>query len=94
MIGGLVVDALVLLAIGAFGWAGMQLGGRASIGRLVACYVAFAVAALLRDPIGSLVRSALGTSVDFSRLLAMVLVGIATFIATASIATYWLRRRA
>ncbi|MCW2925833.1 MAG: hypothetical protein JWM98_3237, partial [Thermoleophilia bacterium] len=41
-----------------------------------------------------LVRSALGTSVDFSRLLAMVLVGIATFIATASIATYWLRRRA
>lgn len=94
MIGGLLVDAMVLAAVAAFGWAGLQLGGRASIARLVAAYAAFGLAALLRDPIGSVIEAALGTSEDFSRLASMVIVGVGAYIATTSVVTWGLRRRA
>jgi uncharacterized protein YkwD len=83
MIGGLFVDAIVLFAIFAFEWAGPQLGATDAIRRAVACAAAFLGAALLRDPLGSIVRHVLGSSVDFSRLVAMLVAGVGVYLAAS-----------
>jgi uncharacterized protein YkwD len=88
MIGGLLADLLVLAAIALFAWAGAQLGGVASVSRTLASLVAFAIAALLRDPVGRLLEAMLGTSDDFARLLAMLLVGVGAYIAVTSLLRY------
>jgi uncharacterized protein YkwD len=85
MIGGLLIDAIVVFAVVAFEWAGPQLGATDAIRRAVACAAAFLGAALLRDPLGSVVRHMLGTSIDLSRLVAMLLAGLGIYLAASSI---------
>ena len=94
MIGGIVVDLLVIGAVLAFAWGGTILGGLSTLGRLSEAVVAVTVAALLRDPVGSLVQSLLGASDDFSRLVGMLLVGLATWICVQMLFRYWVARRA
>lgn len=93
MIAAVLIDLLVIAAIAAFAWAGWQLGAEASIVRLVASLMAFIVAALLRNPLGSVVHVITGASSDFSRLLAMLLVGVGTYLAMTSITQWWFARR-
>lgn len=85
MIGGLLIDAIVIGAIVAFEWAGPQLGAAQAVRRAVACAVSFLAACLTRDPVGSIVEAVLGTSVDFSRLFAMLGVGIGVYIAASQV---------
>jgi uncharacterized protein YkwD len=94
MIGGLLVDAIVIGSVIAFEWAGPQLGATDAIRRAVACLVAFIAAVLLRDPIGSIIEHLLGSSVDFARLVAMLLVGLGTYIAASSVVQWRNARRA
>jgi uncharacterized protein YkwD len=94
VIGGLIIDLLVIGAVLSFAWVAPQLGGLSSLGRLAECVAAFTVAALLRDPAGSLVQQVLGgASDDFSRLVGMILVALATAIAAHSIFRWWRGRR-
>ncbi|MCW2960038.1 MAG: hypothetical protein JWM90_425 [Thermoleophilia bacterium] len=93
MIGGLLLDVVVLGAVALFGWAGAQLGGLASIVRLVASLFASLVAVMLRDPVGNIVESALGASEDFCRLIGMLITGAISYIAVANIARWWIARR-
>ena len=93
MIGGTVVDVLVVVAVLAFAWGATQLGGLASLGRLFESICAVTVAALLRDPVGSLVQDLIGTSDDFSRLVGMLLVGLGTWIAANRVYRWWRARR-
>lgn len=94
MIGGLLVDALVVAAVAAFGWAGMQLGGVASLQRAVSSIVGFLAAAIMREPAGLVVQGVLGASEDFCRLVGMVAVGIGAYIATTRLFEWWRARSA
>lgn len=93
MIGALIVDALFVAAVFAFVWGAAQLGGISTLGRLVEAVAAFTVAALLRDPVGSLVHGMLGSSDDFARLVGMILVATGTWIAVHSLYRWWRARR-
>ena len=93
MIGGLLIDAMVIGAVVAFAWAATMLGGISTLMRLGEAIVAFAVAALLRDPVGDIVQSLIGTSDDFSRLVGMGLVGLATYIGANRLFTWWRTNR-
>ena len=93
VIGGLVIDAMLVGAIAAFGWAGIQLGGRTSLRRTIASWIAIAVAAALRDPIGDAVASMFGWSDEFARLAGIVVVGIGTYAAASNVLSWVLRRR-
>ena len=93
MIGGVLVDLLVVAAVGLFGWAGVQLGGTAAVARLVESSVAFVVAVLARDPAGELIQLALGASDDFCNLLGMLVVGAVAYLAVGSLVRWWLARR-
>lgn len=93
MIGGLVIDAMVLGAVVAFAWAATLLGGMSTLMRLGESIAAFAVAAMLREPAGEIVGSLLGASEDFNRLVGMGVVGLATYIAANRLFTYWSGRR-
>ncbi len=94
MIGGILVDVLVVAAVVAFAWGATLLGGLSALGRLLEAIVAITVAALLRDPVGSLVQSMLGASDDFSRLVGMLLVGLGTWVCMQALFRYWVARRA
>lgn len=85
MIGGLLVDAIVVGAIVAFEWAGPQLGAEHAVRRAIACAVAFLAAALLRDPLGDIITDVLGASVDFGRLAAMLAVGFGVYVAASRV---------
>ncbi len=93
LIGGLLIDAMVVGAVLAFAWAATMLGGLSTIGRLAESSAAFVVAALLRNPAGEIVEAMLGTSEDFSRLVGMGIVGLATYIAANRMFTWWRGRR-
>jgi uncharacterized protein YkwD len=93
MIGGVIVDLLAAAAVIAFAWGATQLGGISTLGRLVEAIVAFTIAVVLRDPAGNVVGALLGRSVDFNRLVGMVLVGLATWIAAHSVFRWWRARR-
>jgi len=93
LLGGLLIDASVIGAIGAFAWAGTQLGAVASLWRAMSCLGAFAVAALTRDPAGDIV-GLLGVSDDLARLIAMIVVGFGAFFAIGSILRWALNRGA
>lgn len=85
MIGGLLIDAIVVGAIVAFEWAGPQLGAEHAVRRAIACAVAFIAAALLRDPVGDIVTELLGSSVDFGRLVVMIAVGFGVYVAASKV---------
>lgn len=85
MIGGLLIDAIVVAAIFAFEWAGPQLGAEAAVRRAIGCIVGFIAAVLMRDPVGDLVESIFGFSTDFSRLFAMLAVGFGVYMAAANV---------
>ncbi len=89
MIGGLVLDALVLGAAFAFAWGAMQLGGLTMVGRFVETVFAALVAVLLRDPAGALVEEFIGTSEDFARIIGMGVVAVAAWIAANSVFRWW-----
>ncbi|MCW2922317.1 MAG: hypothetical protein JWL76_2191 [Thermoleophilia bacterium] len=89
MIGGLLIDAMVIGAVVAFAWAATMLGGLSTLFRLGEAIAAFSVAALLRDPAGSVIHEFIGTSEDFSRLIGMGLVGLATYIGANRLFTWW-----
>lgn len=93
LIGGLLIDAMVIGAVVAFAWAATMLGGISTLMRLGEAIAAFTVAALLRDPAGSVIREFIGTSVDFSRLIGMGLVALATFIGANRLLAYWRSNR-
>lgn len=93
MIGGPLIDALVVAAVVAFSWGALQLGGLATLGRLVEATVAFVIAALLRDPAGAVVGALIGRSVDVNRLVGMIIVGLATWIGVHSVYRWWRARR-
>ncbi len=93
MIGGLFIDLMVVGAIAAFAWAATMLGGISTLMRLGETLIAFAVAALLRDPAGAIVDSIIGASEDFNRLVGMAIVGLATYIAANRLFSYWRARR-
>lgn len=93
MIGGLLIDLMVVGAIAAFAWAATILGGMSTAMRLAECIAAFAVAALLRDPVGDIVDSFIGASDDFNRLVGMLVVGLATYIAANRLLSWWRARR-
>lgn len=93
MIGGLLIDAMVIGAMVAFAWGATKLGGISSLMRLGEAIAAGVVAALLRDPAGDIVQSMIGTSKDFSRLVGMGLVALATFIAANRLLTWWRSNR-
>lgn len=93
MIGGLLVDVLVVAAVAAFGWAGLQLGALASLQRAVASIVAFVLAALLREPAGATVEGLIGTSEDFSRLVGMLAIGVGGYLAATRVFDGWRARR-
>jgi len=94
MIGGVLVDVLVIAAVAAFAWGAARLGGLSTLGRLAECIAAAVIAVLLRDPAGSIVESLLGTGEDFSRLVGMAVVGLATYVAANSLFRWWRNRRA
>lgn len=94
MISGLLVDLLVVGAVLAFSWGAVQLGGLSTLGRLFEATVAFAVAALLRDPAGSVVDSLIDRSDAFNNLVGMVIVALATWIVAHSLFRWWRSRRA
>lgn len=94
MIGGLLTDVLVVAAVVAFSWAALQLGGLSALGRTVEAVVAFAVAALLRDPAGSVVGALIGRSEAFNNLVGMLLVALATWIGAHAVFRWWRARRA
>jgi uncharacterized protein YkwD len=85
VIGGLLVDAIVVAAIFAFEWAGPQLGAEAAVRRAIGCIVGFIAAVLMRDPIGDLIEAIFHFSTDFSRLFAMLAVGFGVYMAAANI---------
>lgn len=93
MIGGLLIDAMVIGAVIAFAWAATMLGGISTLMRLGEAIAAFAVAALLREPAGDIVGSLLGASEDFNRLVGMGLVGLATYIGANRLFTWWRANR-
>lgn len=93
MIGGLLIDAMVIGAVVAFAWAATMLGGISTLMRLGEAIAAFALAALLREPAGDIVGSMLGASEDFNRLVGMGLVGLATYIGANRIFTWWRSNR-
>ena len=80
MIGGVLVDALVVAAIAAFAWAGGLLGASRSIERLVATLVGAVVAVLLRDPLGGRLERTLGVEIDNANLLAMFFTGTGVYL--------------
>lgn len=94
MIGGLLIDAIVVGAIVAFEWAGPQLGAAHAVRRAIACAVGFVAAVLTRDPAGSIVEAVLGTSVDFSRLVAMLAVGFGAYFAASKLVQWRDAKRA
>ena len=94
MIGGVLIDLLLVAAIGMFVWGALQLGGVAAVSRLVESLAAFMVAVLARDAAGETIQLALGASDDFCRLLGMLVVGAVTYLAVASLLRWWLGRRA
>ncbi len=89
MIGGLLIDAMVIGAVVAFAWAATMLGGMSTLMRLGEALAAFAVAALLREPAGDIVGSMLGASEDFNRLVGMGIVALATYIGANRLFTWW-----
>ncbi len=93
MIGGLVIDLLLLGAVVAFVWGAAQIGGLSTIGRLVEAAAAFAAALLLRDPAGNLVHAIIGGSEDFTNLLGVLLVALGTWIAANRVYAWWRARR-
>lgn len=94
MISGLFVDVALVAAVGAFAWAGFQLGGVASTLRTIGVLAAFGLAALLRDPAGDLVHSISGKSIEFSRLMAMAGVAMFSYGAFEKLFGWLLARRA
>ncbi|MCW2974077.1 MAG: hypothetical protein JWN72_2350 [Thermoleophilia bacterium] len=94
MIGGLLLDLCVVAAIVLFGWAGGLLGGVASIGRTIAAYVAFVVAALMCDPSGDVVHALTGLGAETSRIVGAGLCGAIVWLAMAAVLRWWLARRA
>jgi len=93
VIGGLIVDVMVVAAVLAFVWAGRELGGRVSLARVLASYAAFVTAVLVRDPAGTIIEAALGTSIDFSRLVGTLIAGVAAYLAVNSIVVWWFNKR-
>jgi hypothetical protein len=93
MIGGYFVDACVIAAIAAFGWAGGQLGGRASVMRTVCGLVAFVVAVLLCSPAGRVIGAVTSFGPDTCRIIGTLLVGFIVWMAVASLLRSWLVRR-
>lgn len=93
MIGGLLTDVLVVGAVLAFSWGATQLGGLATLGRLVEAASAFVVAVLLRDPAGAVVGALIGRSVDVNRLVGMLVVALATWIGVHKVYRWWRARR-
>jgi uncharacterized protein YkwD len=89
LIGGLLIDAMVIGAVVAFAWAATMLGGISTLMRLGEAIAAFSVAALLREPAGDIVESMLGTSEDFSRLVGMGIVALATYIGANRLFAWW-----
>ena len=89
MIGGLLIDAMVIGAVVAFAWAATMLGGISTLMRLGEAIAAFAVAALLREPAGDAVQTFIGTSEDLSRLIGMGVVALATYIGANRLFTWW-----
>jgi hypothetical protein len=85
VIGGLFIDAIVIGAIVAFEWAGPQLGAEAAVRRAIGCAVGFVAAVLMRDPVGDKFEGLLHTSVDFSRLVAMLAVGYGGYAAASRV---------
>lgn len=94
MIGGLLIDAIVIGAIVAFEWAGPQLGAANAVRRAVACAVGFLAAVVMRDPVGGIIDAVLGTSVDLSRLVAMLGVGVGAYLAASKVLQWRDARRA
>jgi uncharacterized protein YkwD len=85
MIGGLLVDAIVVGAIVAFEWAGPQLGADAAVRRAIGCILGFIAAVLMRDVVGDVIEAIFHFSTDFSRLAAMLGVGFGVYIAASNI---------
>jgi uncharacterized protein YkwD len=91
--GAVIFDLLAVGAILAFAWGATQLGGLTALARLFEAIVAFGVAALLRDPVGEIIEALTGFSIDLSRLVGMLLVGLATWLAAHRVYKWWRGRR-
>ncbi|MBC7643830.1 MAG: CvpA family protein [Thermoleophilia bacterium] len=87
--GGLLIDIAVLLVIAGFGFAGSELGLVRSLIRLVAIVSAAAIAVLLVRPASWVVGFVLPGSDDFARLVSMLGVGAAMFLAIAAMVSWY-----
>lgn len=87
--GGIIVDIIVLGVIAGFAMVGAELGLVRSLIRLVAVVGAGVLAVVLIGPIGWLIGVILPGSADFSRLVALVLVGAATYLSIATIVSWY-----
>lgn len=83
MISGLLIDALLLCAVAAFAWGGVQLGGREQFVRTVASAIALVVASLARHSSGEVAQAVTGFSEDVSRLIAVLAVAVAVYVLVA-----------
>jgi uncharacterized protein YkwD len=88
-VGGLLIDILVFGIVACFAWAGSTLGlVRASV-RLIAAAGAVLLAVLLRAPVATLFERITPASPEFSSLLAVLVVGVGSYLALAALATYY-----
>lgn len=88
-VSGLLVDIVVLAVLAGFGYVGSSLGlVRASI-RLLAAVGAFGVAALLRAPLARLIDYLTPLSRDYGSVIAMLGVGVGTYLAVAAIVSWY-----
>jgi len=88
-VGGLIIDIAVLLVIAGFGFAGSELGLVRALIRLVAIVCAAAIAGLLLRPVSWIVGFVLPGSDDFARLVSMLGVGAAMFLAIAALVSWY-----